>query len=505
MNRKLIVLLLCLLLLGALCACGAGPETAEPPEEPEIFTVKFDLDGGTKLSGRLTQKLEEGESAVAPEVIREGYTFAGWDKDFTRVTKDLTVTALWKKQLTITFETEGGTILTGNPVQLLNEGEMPSAPTPVRAGYTFLGWSPSVGTAKEDTVYTALWERTVLSAEEIFALISPSVVEITVYDKDRRAFATGTGFFIDDAGTIVTNYHVMEDSRYADVLTVAGKTYNITGVIAWSQALDLALIRCEWCNPQYLTLCKEGVRTGETVYAMGSSSGWTGTFSEGIVSAATRVVDGVSNIQTTAPISPGNSGGPLVNSYGEAVGINAWYWIDGQNLNFAIKVAEIDRLELTPATMEEFYNATAGSSASGSEAEAQDPWAEICEYADRLEQEPNDTLETANELKNGVYWGGTLNAAADEVDCFSLWLTAGQRVDGYYVNYYLEDDDYIIPAFVDAEINEVASFTLDDGCWYLDYTAPADGWYYILIFNNSDSYPYVDDSYYLVEVDLCDN
>ncbi len=104
---------------------------------------------------------------------------------------------------------------------------------------------------------------------------------------------------------------------------------------------------------------RRGVITGETVYAVGSSKGLTGTLSDGLVSTASRIVDDVDCIQITAAISSGNSGGPLINIYGEVIGSNTMSLASGQNLNFAVNITELQAVETTNAmTMAEFYDET---------------------------------------------------------------------------------------------------------------------------------------------------
>ena len=95
----------------------------------------------------------------------------------------------------------------------------------------------------------------------------------------------------------------------------------------------------------YLELAEKDARTGEQVYAVGSALGTlTGSFTGGMVSSTKRTYGEIDCIQMDAAISPGNSGGPLVNVYGEVVGINTASYTSGENLNLAIKVSELDRL-----------------------------------------------------------------------------------------------------------------------------------------------------------------
>ena len=158
-----------------------------------------------------------------------------------------------------------------------------------------------------------------LSAEEIYNKISPSVVEI--YAESATESSTGTGFFLDDKGTVVTNYHVIEDCQTAKITLANGSSYQVTAVKGYDANRDIAILSTKCTTSTPLLIRKTSVNTGEKVYAIGSSLGLTGSLSDGIISAVNREVEGNTYIQTTAPISQGNSGGPLVDAQGQVVGI----------------------------------------------------------------------------------------------------------------------------------------------------------------------------------------
>ena len=195
-----------------------------------------------------------------------------------------------------------------------------------------------------------------LSGQEIYEKLSPSTVEI--YAESDYVSSLGTGFYIDNSGTVVTNYHVISDCSSAYVTANDGGMYEVTSVVGYSEELDLAILSTSKVDSQAVITCTE-VTTGEAVYVLGSSVGLTGTFSEGLVSTAERHINGATYIQISAPISPGNSGGPVVNSRGQVVGIACAGREDGQNLNFAIPISEVDKISKTDSvTMEEFFQET---------------------------------------------------------------------------------------------------------------------------------------------------
>lgn len=193
-----------------------------------------------------------------------------------------------------------------------------------------------------------------LSAEQIYEIAAPSTVEITAESSSLKS--TGTGFFDDENGTVITNFHVIDGASEAYITRSDGGKYDVLKVVGFSKELDVAILSTSCKNSTPLKKREEPVKTGEPVYALGSSLGLTDTFSEGIISNESRDIDGLKFIQTTAPISHGNSGGPLLDKYGNVVGITSAGFSSGQNLNLAIPVSEISKVERNVnLSMEKFY------------------------------------------------------------------------------------------------------------------------------------------------------
>ena len=207
--------------------------------------------------------------------------------------------------------------------------------------------------------YTESYSMRVYSADEIFTLAEYAVGEILTYSKSGSELSLGTGIVLSSDGKILTNYHVIEGA-YSAKITIEDVTYTVQRVLAYNKEIDLAVLKISANYLKTLPICKSPLQVGRPVYALGSSKGLTATFSQGIITSAKRVLNGVTYVQHDAAISSGNSGGPLINEYGEIVGINTMTVRDSQNLNFAIFASEIDDLWYgTPITMAEFYNRTA--------------------------------------------------------------------------------------------------------------------------------------------------
>lgn len=180
---------------------------------------------------------------------------------------------------------------------------------------------------------------------EVVSSTSDAVVQIVVSDSTGKETALGSGFIVSADGRVVTNYHVIKGAHSAIVRLTNGAFFPVQGVIATDREKDLAVLKVSGKNLPFLVLGTiDSLRVGDHVVAIGSPLGLEGTVSDGIVSAL-RDVEGKSWIQTTAPVSHGNSGGPLLDMNGNAVGVITWGYLQlGQNLNFAAPANEAKTL-----------------------------------------------------------------------------------------------------------------------------------------------------------------
>jgi hypothetical protein len=164
------------------------------------------------------------------------------------------------------------------------------------------------------------------------------VVSIAALDRWGEVTGTGTGFFVDDRGTFVTNYHVLEDAAALKVELSTGELFSQVYSVVIDAQRDIAILRipAEATPPAVLGADRD-LEVGDTVFVMGNPLGLDRTFSNGMVSAK-RMIGGTETIQITAPISPGSSGGPVMNEQGHVIGIATWYIDRGQNLNMAVPI-----------------------------------------------------------------------------------------------------------------------------------------------------------------------
>jgi len=177
-------------------------------------------------------------------------------------------------------------------------------------------------------------------------------VSIRTFDKKDKPLGYGTGFVISEEGLVATCYHVLEGSAYAVVRFPGSRRgYKLSHMEAVDKGSDLAILSTK-VKKESLVLSKSRIEIGDRVLAFGNPKGLEGTVSDGIISSfrvsgrefPISVLVGTKIIQTTAAISPGSSGGPLVNEEGEVVGIMVSKRTDGQSLNFALPVEYLSRL-----------------------------------------------------------------------------------------------------------------------------------------------------------------
>lgn len=172
--------------------------------------------------------------------------------------------------------------------------------------------------------------------------LAQKALNATVYLEVERGDgrgARGSGFFV-RPGYVATNYHVIEGAETTIARLVGTETtYTIEKIVATDEKRDLAIIRVIGGASAELPLGNsDEIRIGETVYTVGNPKGLQGTVSKGIVSSMRDFGQNGIRIQIDAPISPGNSGGPVLNEKGEVIGVSASgiQGIDAQNLNFAV-------------------------------------------------------------------------------------------------------------------------------------------------------------------------
>ena len=214
----------------------------------------------------------------------------------------------------------------------------------------------------------AAYEKTTV---DLFREVSDSVVYIDTkaavgnpwtLQRYEKKSGTGSGFVWDNAGHIVTNYHVIERASSAEVV-FADQTRYMARLVGVSEAYDLAVLRVDAAASALKPVLigeSHDLKVGQSVFAIGNPFGLDQTLTTGVVSNRSRAIEGPSGraienvIQIDAAINPGNSGGPLMDSAGRLIGVNtSIYSTSGSSagIGFAIPVDSVNRV--VPEIIEE--------------------------------------------------------------------------------------------------------------------------------------------------------
>ena len=190
-----------------------------------------------------------------------------------------------------------------------------------------------------------------LSASEIYRQVNPSVAFVLI--ENLSGYSSGSGFFIDSNGTLITNYHVIDDGLSGAIQLYDGTVATIDSVIGYDKNLDIAILSTSAKNTSPVKIADSIIQVGETVYAIGYPEAFklgfsSSTFTSGMV-YMNRSIEGYSYIQSTVNITHGNSGGALINKYGEVVGIttSGITYANIDYMNLSIPIQRIDTVSRT--------------------------------------------------------------------------------------------------------------------------------------------------------------
>ena len=184
------------------------------------------------------------------------------------------------------------------------------------------------------------------SVQDLVQALGESVVQV------RTPGGLGSGFFVNEDGFLITNFHVIESETQISVDVYVQRSgqierasYKDVRIVAMNKFQDLTLLKVEDEGaPKFAPafLGESGLlAVGDRVFAIGSPLGLERTVTEGILSTKTRQLEGWLYLQTTTQINPGNSGGPLFNLKGEVVGVTNMKMTFGEGLGFAIPVESV--------------------------------------------------------------------------------------------------------------------------------------------------------------------
>lgn len=163
--------------------------------------------------------------------------------------------------------------------------------------------------------------------------VTPGVVNV------RTDISQGSGFIISDDSYVITNAHVLSGGRYAEVLTYESSRWIDADLIGYNADMDIAILQIPPSSDYLEFANSDNLKVGQKTIAIGNPLGLSFTVTQGIISALDRIgPNGIeAYIQIDTPLNPGNSGGPLINTEGEVIGINNFKVSSGESLGFALE------------------------------------------------------------------------------------------------------------------------------------------------------------------------
>ena len=228
--------------------------------------------------------------------------------------------------------------------------------TSVLSGLVLAGCSASPTSSPASSSIGSLSKP--VARRELIDYALENTLTLRAHDSSGEEISLGSGFFI-DGGHVVTNAHVIAGAAWVEMIDLSGQVVaSAPYALAVDIENDLAILPTPHSEREGLSLSVLDAQVADDIWVFGAPLGLEGTTSSGVVSAF-RDKDGLELMQITAPISQGSSGGPVLNSSGEVIGVATLIMTGGQNLNFAVPVSKLLDLRFSAGNRESFPSASA--------------------------------------------------------------------------------------------------------------------------------------------------
>ncbi len=313
---------------------------------PTIIADRALPDGAEENHGIVSDVFATAWMGTAVLFVVLGISFTG---DLLRAEASRLATDGWEESARLAGWLAGSSAL--SEVANASTTPMPSdaTPPPTVEQETVDAGSPTPvpsDAAPVETPRAKKEERETMPPADLFKKWAPSVV--TIQTGGRFGAGSGTGFIVDAKGIVVTNHHVIRGSEAVSVKLMDGRWADEVELLAEDEKLDIAILKIT--SRIKLNAVELGdsdaVTVGERAISIGNPLGLEHTLTDGLVSAR-RLKDGRKMIQVSTPVSPGNSGGPLFNAYGEVIGVTSESMSTrgyGENLGMAVAINHVKPL-----------------------------------------------------------------------------------------------------------------------------------------------------------------
>lgn len=189
-----------------------------------------------------------------------------------------------------------------------------------------------------------------LKPEQLYKQATASIITLSAERKDGSK-VTGSGFLAQKEGLAVTAWHVVRNAKKVTAKFENGEEFEVSGLVDRDEKRDVALVRVKVFGRPLIATEANDPAVGSKAYVIGAPKGLEFSISDGLISQV-RTIDGVKVFQYSCPSSPGNSGGPLINSQGKVLGVVSFQFREGQNLNFAIPISYVLGLDSSLPTQQ---------------------------------------------------------------------------------------------------------------------------------------------------------
>lgn len=285
--------------------------------------------------------------------------------------------------------------------------------------------------------------RELKSPDTLRATLAESIVKINAYNRSDELLSTCAGFYA--YGCVFTSMDSILGADHADIVLYDGGVYTVTGVRYYNADMNVAVLSSTRQNTPDLTAGKWGIEMNEAAYALGPDS----ALSEGSVIATGVSVNAFDCVQTSAAITSSTAGGPLVNGYGELLGLCVMD-AAGDGQNYAISTGSMESMAQGSTISMDEFRAANNIAPEGTRVVTGDAGEKLYDTADYIELESNDTTAEATELHAGMKTAAYINRegngegdTADSVDIFSFTVEEKSNVEILICPHYKDDAQYI--------------------------------------------------------------
>lgn len=293
--------------------------------------------------------------------------------------------------------------------------------------------------------------RELKTPDTLKATLAESIVKINAYSRTDELLSTSAGFYA--YGSVFTSMDSILGADHADIVLYDGGVYEVVGVRYYNADMNAAVLATTRQNTPDLMAGKWGVEVNESAYALGPDSALT----EGSVIATGVSVNAFDCVQTSAAITGSTAGGPLVNGYGELLGLCVMD-AAGDGQNYAISTASMESMAQGATISMDEFRAANNVAPEGTRVLTGDAGEKLYDTADYIELEPNNTTAEATELHLGAKTAAYINRegkgegdAADSVDIFSFTVEEKSNVEILICPHYKDDTQYIDGTWVTNE------------------------------------------------------